>query len=145
MDLYIDFIGYLAALCANLSMYPHAYNINQIVARTEYHKLKNMSIALNIFQNISCILWFIYGFSKNLYPVMISCTINTLPNTYIIYILVRYRSCRDNIVDRGVDKCIDTDIELDVNSILTYNDDVINDETHVITASSSSTPHISSL
>ena len=76
---------------------------------------------------------------------MISCTINTLPNTYIIYVLVRYRSCRDTIVDKGVDKCIDTDIELDVNGILTYNDDVINDETQVITASSCSTPHMSSL
>ena len=36
-------------------------------------------------------------------------------------------------------------IEVNENSILSFNDDVINDGTHVITASSSSTPHISSL
>lgn len=146
MDLFIDIIGYLAALCANMSMYPHAYNIRLIVYRGEYHKLQNMSIALNILQTVSCMLWFIYGNVKGLYPIMISCTINTIPNTYIVYMLVRYRVCRDNIIDNGVDKGIDTDIDIEVNEnqIISCQDDVINDGTQVITASSSS-PHISSL
>jgi len=92
MNLYIEIIGYLAALCANMSMYPHAYNINNIVARKEYHKLNYMSISLNILQIISCIFWFIYGYSMTLYPIIISCTVNTVSNTYIIYMLVRYRT-----------------------------------------------------
>ena len=104
MNFFIDLIGYLAAVITNISMYPQAYSCYKIIRSAEYDKLDNMNLNTYYMQVCGCILWLIYAINKELYPVISGCIINTLPNTYIIYIILIYKEKNNTqiVIDQQV-------------------------------------------
>ena len=82
--MFLDIIGYIAAIFNNISMYPQAYNVYKIIKKKEYNQLNTLSLYTLIYITIGCNLWLYYAIEKNIYPIILGCILCLIPTGYII-------------------------------------------------------------
>ena len=80
----IDIIGYLAAGICNISMFPQAYEVNQIIKLSEYDKLETISVSMLLLLDIGCFLWGTYAILLDIYPLLVGSIMTIIPTSYMI-------------------------------------------------------------
>lgn len=86
----IDIIGYLAAGICNISMYPQAYEVNQIIKHSEYDKLNSISVSMLLFLDVGCFLWGTYAILLGIYPLLVGSIMTIIPASYMIICKLLY-------------------------------------------------------
>ena len=86
----MDIIGYNAAFFSNASIYPQAFMVYRIVSEKQYYKLANISTITYCFFVLSSVLWFIYAYANELYPIYAGSIMCIIPSLYILYVKGRY-------------------------------------------------------
>jgi len=80
----IELIGYLAGFIVSISLTP------QVIKAWKTKSTKDISIAWTLIYVFGLILWIIYGFKINSYPLMITVTIEALLAVSLLILKIKY-------------------------------------------------------
>lgn len=82
---YADLLGFLAATCTTIALFPQIYKIH----RTKH--ARDLSFPMYIIFSTGILLWLIYGIMINNLPIICANSITLLSCFYILAMMVKYR------------------------------------------------------
>ena len=95
--MFIDIIGFTAAIITNISFYPQAYDIYIIVNTRKYEELNSISLATFSMTGFGCTLWLIYAIMLSIYPMIMGSILTIIPSLYICSVLLFYKFLYKNL------------------------------------------------
>jgi MtN3 and saliva related transmembrane protein len=82
---FISIIGLSAAVCTTISFLP------QTIKTIKTKQIKGLSLIMYSLLTFGLFLWFIYGFLRKDYPIIIANGISLFFSAIILYMIIRYR------------------------------------------------------
>jgi len=94
--LFIDIIGFAAAIITNISFYPQAYEVYLLVNKRHDDKLNAISLITFGMTGFGCTLWLIYASVLHIFPMILGSILTIVPSIYICSVLILNKFFHNN-------------------------------------------------